>query len=101
MQISNLNSECSRIACPIMTEQSLSILSLQKLKKRCKKLKISSEGGKKEIIQRILDKNETIASAHLLAKYQTLVYGNDQLLLKQRNSFNVIGKNNIIPNPAH
>eukprot|EP01083_Nonionella_stella_P208222 755811_1 len=47
------------------------------------------------------NKNETIASANLLAKYQTLVYGNDQLLLKQRKSFNVIPKNNIIPNPAH
>eukprot|EP01083_Nonionella_stella_P106287 306505_1 len=48
-----------------MTEQSLSTLSLQKLKKRCKKLRISSEGGKKKIIRRILDKlNETIASTN-------------------------------------
>eukprot|EP01083_Nonionella_stella_P180563 644233_1 len=39
-----------------VTEQSLSVLSLKILKKRCSKLKLSSEGGKKEIIRRILDK---------------------------------------------
>eukprot|EP01083_Nonionella_stella_P094559 265355_1 len=39
-----------------MDEQSLLLLSIVKLKKKCKTLKISSEGSKKDMIQRILDK---------------------------------------------